>query len=146
MSDKPAYQFVDTNILVYAHDVSAGFKYERARSLVKELWETQEGCLSVQVLAELYVTLTRKVSRLVADEMATQIVADLATWRSHEAAVGDLLAAIQIQRRYGISLWDALVIRSALQLGCDVIWSEDLTAGQVYAGVRVVNPFAGGGS
>lgn len=146
MNDKPAYQFVDTNILVYAHDVSAGFKHERAKSLVRELWETQEGCLSVQVLSELYVTLTRKVARLAADEVAAQIVADLATWRCHETAAGDLLAAIQIQRRYGISLWDALVIRSASQLGCDVIWSEDLSTEQAYAGVRVVNPLAEDGS
>ena len=54
-------QFVDTNVLVYAHDVTAGDKHSRARALVEELWDTREGCLSVQVLQEFFVTTTRKI-------------------------------------------------------------------------------------
>ena len=56
-------QFVDTNILVYAHDVTAGDKHSRARALIEELWGTRQGCLSVQVLQELFVTTTRKIPK-----------------------------------------------------------------------------------
>ena len=140
MSDRSAYQFVDTNVLVYAHDVSAGPKHERALALIKSLWESQTGCLSTQVLEEFYVTVTRKVARPLASEAAAQIVADLAAWHVHAPEATDVLAAIEIHRRYGISFWDGLVIRSALCLGCQSIWSEDLNPGQVYAGIPVLNP------
>src|SRR6266702_8650582 len=56
-------KFVDTNVLVYAHDVTAGDKHGRARALVEELWETRQGCLSVQVLQEFFVTTTRKIPK-----------------------------------------------------------------------------------
>jgi predicted nucleic acid-binding protein len=141
MSDRPAYQFVDTNVLVYAHDTSAGFKHERALALIKSLWETQAGCLSIQVLEEFYVTVIRKVARPLASEAAAQIVADLAAWRVHAPEVDDVLDAITIHQRYSISFWDGLVVQSAARLGCQSIWSEDLNPGQVYAGIRVVNPF-----
>jgi predicted nucleic acid-binding protein len=141
MSDRPAYQFVDTNVLVYAHDVSAGPKHERARALIKSLWESHTGCLSIQVLEEFYVTVTRKVAWPLASEAAAQLVTDLATWRVYTPEVDDVLDAITIHQRYGISFWDGLVIQSAARLGCQSIWSEDLNPGQVYATIRVVNPF-----
>lgn len=62
MSDSVVYQFVDTNVLVYAHDISAGAKHQKARDLLVDLWETEQGCLSIQVLQEFYVTVTRKVA------------------------------------------------------------------------------------
>jgi predicted nucleic acid-binding protein len=142
MSDRPAYQFVDTNVLVYAHDVSAGPRHERALALIKSLWDSQTGCLSIQVLEEFYVTVTRKVAWPMESEAAAQIVTDLAAWRVHAPEVGDVLDAITIHRRYRISFWDGLVIQSAARLGCQSIWSEDLNPDQVYAGIRVVNPFA----
>jgi predicted nucleic acid-binding protein len=142
MGDRPAYQFVDANVLVYAHDASAGFKHERALALINSLWESQTGCLSLQVLEEFYVTVTCKVARPLASEDAAQLVTDLAAWRVHAPEVNDVLDAITIHLRYGISFWDALVVQSAMRLGCQSIWSEDLNPGQVYAGIRVVNPFA----
>lgn len=141
MNDRPAYQFVDTNILVYAHDITAGAKHARAKTLVTSLWESRDGCLSTQVLQEFYVTITRKVARPLASEIAARIVSDLAAWRVHVPAVADVLDAIEIHRRYDISFWDALVIQSATRLGCESIWSEDLNPGQVYAGIRVLSPF-----
>jgi predicted nucleic acid-binding protein len=57
------YRFVDTNVLVYAHDDSAGAKRDQARLLVEQLWDSREGCLSVQVLQEFFVTVTRKIAR-----------------------------------------------------------------------------------
>jgi predicted nucleic acid-binding protein len=132
---------VDTNILVYAHDITAGQKHERAKALIAGLWENRMGCLSVQVLQEFYVTVTRKAARPLDSATAAQIIADLGTWRIHTPDVGDVLEAIQIQQRYGIAFWDAMVVQSAAQLGCSVLWSEDLNRGQEYAGVQVSNLF-----
>jgi predicted nucleic acid-binding protein len=139
MSDKP--QFVDTNVLIYAHDRSAGTKYERARALLTELWESGDGCLSIQVLQEFYVSITRKVARPLSPDAARQIVADLGRWRIHSPTVDDVLNAIALQKRYVLSFWDAMVLASAIQMGCPVLWSEDLNDGQEYDSTRIVNPF-----
>ncbi|HMM36022.1 MAG TPA: PIN domain-containing protein [Thermoanaerobaculia bacterium] len=134
-------EFVDTNVFVYAFDQGSGAKGEKARALVRRLWEDGRGCLSLQVLQELYVTLTRKVARPVAPEAAARIVEDLAAWRCHEPSRTDLADAIELCRKSRISLWDALVLQSARRTGCAVLWSEDLNAGQKLAGVQVRNPF-----
>jgi predicted nucleic acid-binding protein len=133
--------FVDTNVLVYAHDVTAGDKHNRARSLVEELWETRQGCLSVQVLQEFFVTTTRKIPKRLGAPAAAQIIDDLAHWHVHAPAASDVLAAIGIHQRTGASFWDAMILRSAKELGCQILYSEDLNAGQDYAGVEVRNPF-----
>jgi predicted nucleic acid-binding protein len=137
-----ALQFVDSNILIYAYDVTAGAKHEQAKALVAELWASRDGCLSIQVLQEFYLTVTRKVARPVAGVMAAEVVADLAAWRVHAPFVEDVNQAIAIHRRYAISFWDAMIVRSAAQLGCATLWSEDLSSGQVYEGVRVHNLLA----
>ena len=141
MSDRP--QFVDTNILIYAHDRSAGTKHERARALLTELWESGDGCLSIQVLQEFYVNITRKVARPLPPDTARQIIADLGHWTVHSPTVDDVLNAIALQERHGLSFWDAMIVASAIQLGCLVLWSEDLNDGQEYDGARIVNPFRG---
>ena len=142
MSGNSARQFIDTNILVYAHDTSAGTKHALARNLVEELWASRNGCLSIQVLQEFYVTVTRKVTRPLPIAEAARIVADLSVWKVHAPQTEDVLGAIEIQQRYGIAFWDAMVVRSALRLGCQTLWSEDLNPSQAYEGVTVVNPFA----
>jgi predicted nucleic acid-binding protein len=134
-------RFVDTNVLVYAHDDSAGSKRDQARALVEQLWGSRDGCLSVQVLQEFFVTVTRKITKPVGAETAKAIVADLSRWYLHVPAADDVLAAIGIQQRTGISFWDAMIVRSAAEIGCTVLYSEDLNAGQGYSGVRVENPF-----
>jgi predicted nucleic acid-binding protein len=141
MRAERAQQFVDSNILIYAYDVTAGVKHEQARALVAELWESRCGCLSIQVLQEFYVTVTRKVARPLTGDVAAEVVADLAAWRVHAPMVEDVNQAIAIQKRYAISFWDAMIIRSAAQLGCTTLWSEDLNSGQVYEEVRVANLF-----
>jgi predicted nucleic acid-binding protein len=133
--------FVDTNILVYAYDVTAGRKHDRARALVEELWNTREGCLSIQVLQEFFVTTTRKLPKPLAVPTAAQIVDDLSRWHVHAPDAADVLAAIDIHQRASASFWDAMIIRSASELGCDVLYSEDLNAGQSFQGVRVRDPF-----
>jgi predicted nucleic acid-binding protein len=135
------HRFVDTNVLVYAHDGSAGAKRHQARALVEQLWESRDGCLSVQVLQEFFVTVSRKIAKPLDAETAKAIVADLSRWHLHVPAADDILGAIDIHQRTGISFWDAMIVRSAAEMGCAVLYSEDLNAGQEYSGVRVENPF-----
>jgi len=141
MSDNPILEFIDTNVLVYAHDRSADGKNTVARQLVRRLWETGQGCLSVQVLQEFYVTITRKVAIPLNIDTASEIIRDLSFWKIHTPTAEDVLGAIDIQRHYLVSFWDAMVIHSAKSLGCELLWSEDLAHGQVYDTVQVENPF-----
>jgi predicted nucleic acid-binding protein len=141
MSAEAPREFVDTNVFVYAFDRSSGEKGVKARVLVRELWEGGRGCLSLQVLQELYVTLTRKVARPLAPDVASRLVEDLSAWPCHEPSRVDLLDAITLARKAKVSLWDALILQSARQSSCSILWSEDLNAGQKLAGVVVRNPF-----
>jgi predicted nucleic acid-binding protein len=72
---------------------------------------------------------------------ASRIINDLLFWRVHEPRSKDVLEAISIQQHYQISFWDAMIIQSAIQLGCQVIWSEDLKSEQLFEGIRLANPF-----
>ena len=141
MNEAKNLQFVDTNILIYAHDISAGPKHTRARDLIRELWDSGQGCLSVQVLQEFYVNVTQKVAKRLAPDVAARIIADLSVWQIHRPGVEDILDAIRLQDRYQTSFWDATIIASAIQLGCQNIWSEDLNPGQVYDTITVLSPF-----
>ena len=98
-------QFVDTNVLVYAHDVTAGDKYESARALIEELRKTREGCVSVQVLQEFFVTTTRKIPKPLDASVAVRVINDLASWHVHAPTVNDELAVIDIHDRAGASFW-----------------------------------------
>jgi len=135
-------QFVDTNVLVYAHDASAGAKRTAARLLLERLWISGDACASIQVLQEFYVSVTRTVPRRLDAREASQAVRDLSAWTLFVPQTDDVLAAIELHQRVGISFWDAMIVRSAAELDCAVIWSEDLNANQVYEGVPVMNPFA----
>lgn len=142
MKDNSGFQFVDTNILVYAHDRHHAEKQQQAQGLLKELWQTGLGCVSLQVLQEFYVIVTRKIREPLSPDSAAQIIKSLKMWQVHQPNVEDVLGAIALQKRYGTSFWDALILRSASQLECATIWSEDLNPGQVYESVQVQNPFA----
>ena len=142
MRAEPARQFVDTNVLVYAHDVSAGAKHERAKALLADLWAQGQGCLSIQVLQAFYVNITAKVRRPLDPETARQRVEDLGFWTVHSPMADDVVAAIRLQQSARLSFWDAMVVVSAQRLECQTLWSEDLQPGQTIAGVAIVNPFA----
>lgn len=142
MSDERQLQFVDTNILVYAHDISAGEKYKLAREIVQQLWETEDGCLSIQVLQEFYVTATQKVPVPLDAPTASQIIRHLSYWKIHVPNEQDILEAINLHKRLTMSFWDAMILWSAKRLGCSIVWTEDLSPDQDYDGVKVVNPFA----
>jgi predicted nucleic acid-binding protein len=133
-------EFVDTNILVYAHDGGARKKHERSAALLTRLMDADACCASLQVLAEFYATATRKLG--MTSEEAEEVLADLGSWKLHRPAHADLLNAARLQRRYKISWWDALIVQSALALGCTILWSEDLARGQRYGSLSVQSPFA----
>ena len=139
--DPQVAHFLDTNILVYAYDRSAEQKHNLAAQLMESCWENENGCISIQVLQEFFVTVTRKIATPMDHQTARQIVADLTQWRFHAPKASDLLQAIDLQMSYQLTFWDALVVQSAVSLGCKKLFSEDLNHGQVYGDVQVINPF-----
>jgi predicted nucleic acid-binding protein len=134
-----ARSFFDTNVLLYADDKSAPAKQRRARDLVAEHRRTGTGVVSLQVLQEYFVNVTRKLG--VDPRIARRKVELLAEFYVAAPEVSDILAAIDLHRLHGFSFWDALVVRSAQQTGCRVLLSEDFQAGRDIDGVQIVNPF-----
>jgi predicted nucleic acid-binding protein len=137
MSDK---YFVDTNILLYAHDRSAGIKHQRARSLVESLWLSGRGVLSTQVLQELCINLRRKIATPLPTAEVRQLLREYSTWEMITNSAGSVLEALELELRYQTSFWDALIVQAAITSGASVLYSEDLAAGQKYGTVRVMNP------
>ncbi len=137
MSDK---YFVDTNILVYAHDRSAGEKHNRARALVEQLWHSGEGVLSTQVLQELCVNLRRKSNRPLSSDEMIRLIEDYLSWEVVVNSPDSAVQALQLEARYKVSFWDALILHAAETAGAAVLYSEDLAAGQRYGSTRVINP------
>ncbi len=134
-----ARSFFDTNILVYADDKRAGAKQSRAIDLVAEHRHDGTGVVSLQVLQEYFVTVTRKLN--VDSPLARRKVEILSEFDVVAPEVGDILAAIDLHRLHGFSLWDALILRAAQQAGCKVLLSEDFQDGREIDGIQVVNPF-----
>jgi predicted nucleic acid-binding protein len=135
-----AKHFVDTNILVYAHDASTGVKHEYARTLVEELWRTRSGVVSTQVLQELCVNVRRRAGRPLDLKATRDLISDYLSWQVVVNTGTAILEAIDLEERYGLSFWDALVVQAALSAGAETLYSEDLSDGQVFDTVRVVNP------
>ena len=133
--------FVDTNILVYAEDQEAGTKHAIARDLIAELWRSEQGVLSVQVLQEFFVTVTRKMPRPLDPGKALLIVEQYLTWRVVENTGPLLLAAIRRSLNSKVSFWDSLILEAALMERCDRLLTEDLNNGQRIGGLTIVNPF-----
>lgn len=134
--------FVDTNVLIYAHDVDAGEKREIAKSVLQELWAERTGILSVQVLQEFYVNATRKLRTPLPKPAARGVVSSYAAWCVDGTSAADMSAAFQIEDDAKISFWDALILAVAARSGATRVLSEDLNAGQTVSGVTIENPFA----
>lgn len=137
--------FVDTNILVYAHDTTAGEKHRRARALVEELWRTRQGVISVQVLHELCVNLRRRVKRPLDPATLREILEDYLAWQVVTLEPSSVLDALEIERRHQVSFWDALIIHAACLSGATVLYTEDLSDGRFYDSVQVHNPLSASG-
>ncbi|HVF07508.1 MAG TPA: PIN domain-containing protein [Actinomycetota bacterium] len=133
--------FVDTNVLVYARDSSEGTKHERANAWMRHLWETADARVSVQVLQEYYVTVTKKLRPGLSREAARADITDLAAWRPVESRHALLEGAWAIEDRFAISFWDALIVAAAHEAGCPHLLTEDLASGMDLDGVVVLDPF-----
>jgi predicted nucleic acid-binding protein len=133
--------FVDTNILVYAEDRDSKGKHEQARDLIVQLWEERHGVVSVQVLQEFYVSVTRKLKKPLTGAKALEIVEEYLTWKVIENTGKLLTSAIDLQQRAQLSFWDSMVVQAALEAGCDRLYSEDLNPGQRFGSLVIVNPF-----
>lgn len=131
--------FVDSNVFVYADDRSAGVKRDRARDLIREVMGARTGVLSLQVLQEYFAVSTKKLG--VPAAAARRRIEVLSRLDVVILGVEDVLAAIDLHRLHGFSIWDALVIRAALNAGCRVLYSEDLQDGRRIDGLEIVNPF-----
>ncbi len=133
--------FVDTNILVYARDLGAGEKQVRAAEWMALAWHSGRGRLSVQVLQEFYVTLTRKLRPGLTPEEARADVRALLPWRPIEIDPVIMERAWGLQDRFQLSWWDALIVAAAHATRCRYLLTEDLQDGQDLDGLLVVNPF-----
>jgi predicted nucleic acid-binding protein len=133
--------FVDTNVLIYAHDIDAGSKHEIAKRVIGNLWSDRAGVLSTQVLQEFYVNVTRKIASPLPKLPARAVVSSYASW-CIETTLADISAAFQIEDESHIGFWDALIIAAAAKAGATRLLSEDLNAGQNVMGVVIENPFA----
>jgi len=138
MNDKT---FVDTNVLIYAHDIDARSKRETAKNVLRELWGERNGVLSTQVLQEFYVNVTRKIPHPISKESARLVVSSYVVW-CVDTTHAEISTAFRIEDEHRIGFWDALIVASALKSGASRILSEDLNAGQTIAGIRIENPFA----
>ncbi|PYT87101.1 MAG: PIN domain nuclease [Acidobacteria bacterium] len=138
MNDKT---FVDTNVLIYAHDIDAGPKHEIAKSVIRELWSNRAGLLSTQVLQEFYVNVTRKIASPLSKVSARTVINSYASW-CIESTLVDISTAFRIEDESQIGFWDALIIASAAKGGAMRLLSEDLNSGQTIMGVLIDNPFA----
>jgi predicted nucleic acid-binding protein len=135
-----AKTFVDTNVLIYAHDVDAGAKHQIAKALLQDLWSERTGVLSMQVLQEFYVNVTRKIASPLPKDSARLVVNSYAIW-CMETTPAEISAAFQIEDQSQIGFWDALIVSSAAKSGATRILSEDLSSGQRIAGLLIENPF-----
>ena len=135
--------FVDTNILLYAHDSGTGSKHERARDLMDRLWSLRQGVLSTQVLQEFAISLRRKISPPLSTRETREWITQYMRWEVVVNTSRSVLNALEIEERYQISFWDALIVQAAESAGAETLYTEDLSDGQSYGTVRVVNPLLG---
>jgi predicted nucleic acid-binding protein len=142
MTAERAPCFVDTNVLVYAFDKSSSPKKRIAQRLMNRLMTEDTLRVSTQVLQELFVTLTRKVSQRCSSEEAQAVLEDLTAWPLMVVDYAAIRAAVELADGARLSFWDALVVVAAARAGAAVLYTEDLHDGQEILGVRISNPFA----
>ena len=133
--------FIDTNILVYAHDRDGGARYDTAVALLKKLWDEHTGVLSAQVLAEFYQVATRKLKPAMHRAKARDLVAIYGEWCSTDTTAELLVSASVLEEMHKLSWWDSLIIEAALRSGATTLLSEDLQHGRRFGMLTVRNPF-----
>ncbi len=135
--------FVDTNLLIYAHDADAGVRRDRARAVLGELWEEGTGRLSTQVLQEFYVNVTRKLAKPLDATEAQALLNDYCAWQVYSLRPADVVAAATLETAHQVSFWDGLIIVAAQRCGAARLLSEDLQHGRQFGALTIINPFVG---
>ncbi|MCJ7772374.1 MAG: PIN domain-containing protein [Desulfobacterales bacterium] len=133
--------FIDTNILIYAHDLDAGVKKDIASQLLEDIWKNRNGILSTQVLQEFYVNITRKIANPLSSAGARSIIENYLVWHVQIITPESVLIASEIEERYQLSFWDAMILSSARIAGASKIATEDMNHGQKIEGILIENPF-----
>jgi predicted nucleic acid-binding protein len=133
--------FVDANVLIYAHDADSKSKHAIAKSILRELWSERTGILSMQVLQEFYVNVTRKIRSPLPKDSARLVVSSYSIW-CIETTPAELSVAFRIEDESRVGFWNALIVAAAAKSGATRLLSEDLNPGQKIAGMRIENPFA----
>jgi predicted nucleic acid-binding protein len=130
--------FLDTNILIYAatgrEDVPD--KFEISRGLL-----TSEFGVSAQVLAEFYHNVTRKGAVPLSAEVATEWVDTLSQKPQVPVDTNVVKHGIELSKKFQTSYWDGAILAAAMKLGASILYTEDLSHGQIYETVRAINPF-----
>ena len=133
--------FVDTNIIIYAHDLDAGSKHDVAATIIENLWEEKSGILSTQVLQEFYVNITRKIATPLSPAQARGIIENYLVWHLELNGPETILLASEIEERYNLSFWDSMIVAAARNAQAEKILTEDLNPGQIVEGILIENPF-----
>lgn len=137
----PQKVFVDTNILVYAHDPDASAKRVVAAQILEKLWADSRGVLSLQVLQEFYVVLSKKLDKKIPPRTANEILRDYSVWEVVTIQVEDIFEAITLQKTQRFSFWDSLIVRAAQVAECHILLSEDFQSGRILDHLEIINPF-----
>jgi predicted nucleic acid-binding protein len=137
----PGRVFIDSNILIYAHDLDAGPKRVAAARVLEDVWEEGTGVISTQVLQEFYVNVTRKIPNPLPLARARGIVENYLFWPIETNDSATILHASEIEERHLLSFWDALIVAAACRAHAEKILTEDLAHGQRLEGVLIENPF-----
>jgi len=133
--------FVDSNVLVYAHDEDAGVKQQQAADRLEKLWQNGFGRLSTQVLQEFYTNVTQKIKRPLARSVAREVIRNYGIWVESAITPSTVVRASEISETWMISFWDSMILAAAEQDRAEELLTENLNHGQVIAGIRIVNPF-----
>ncbi|RYG23605.1 PIN domain-containing protein [bacterium] len=131
--------FVDTNVFFYAIDGSDSHKQTKAIALLTTLAQKGTGRISTQVAMELAANLVKKLG--LSPEHARKLLVGLDDFVLIPTGSATVSRALELMDQASLSFWDATIVAAAASGGCDTLYTEDLSDGQVIAGVRILNPF-----
>ena len=133
--------FLDTNILVYAHDAECLDKKSKSQEIIFESLRNGSGVISAQVLSEFFVTITLKVKQPMSSDQAKKELVLLSAIETVDIDATLVVQAVNIKERWQLSYWDSLILAAAERSGCRTVYSEDMSDGQTYGSLIVRNPF-----
>jgi predicted nucleic acid-binding protein len=133
--------FIDTNILVYAHDQGEGAKHDIAVAALNKLWRNRTGVVSTQVLQEFYSVVTQKRPRKMSSAKARERMKAYSAWCSVNTTAELLVAASLLEEHHSVQWWDALIVAAALRSGASTLLSEDMQHGRKFGPLTIRNPF-----